>query len=83
MQRPGDTQTIRCVVETDGSAVPRGGQEAHDALFEAAHARLDAIARDWAEAMNAFGAFVGPAAEQLSSPPRIQGPMATAPIPLR
>jgi hypothetical protein len=83
MERPGDTQTIRCVVDAGASPVSPAGQEAHDAIFQAAHARLDAIGRDWAEALTALGAYVGPAAEQLPSPTRIQGPMVTAPIPLR
>ena len=79
MDRPGDTQAIRCV-DADGSTVPQGERPAHDSIFEAANARIDAIAREWAEAVLALGAFVGPAAEQLSAPARVQGPMATAPI---
>jgi hypothetical protein len=80
MERPGDTQAIRCVLDANGSAVQQAGQEPHDTIFQAAHARIDAIAREWAEVLNALGAVVGPPAEQLSSPTRIQGPMATAPI---
>jgi hypothetical protein len=81
MDRPGDTQAIRCV-DADGSAESQSEQQTHDSIFEAAHARIDAIAREWAEAVHALGAFVGPPAEQLPSATRIQGPMATAPIPL-
>jgi hypothetical protein len=81
MDRPGDTQAIRCV-DAEGAAVFASEQHPHDSIFEAAHARIDAIAREWAEAVNALGAFVGPPAEQLPSATRIQGPMATAPIPL-
>jgi hypothetical protein len=79
MERPGDTQAIRCV-DAEGFAVSQDVVETHDSIFAAANARIDAIAREWAEAVNALGAFVGPAAEQLPTPTRVQGPMATAPI---
>jgi hypothetical protein len=79
MHRPGDTQAILCV-DADGSVAGQRDQGTNDSLFEAARARIDAIGREWAEALHALGSFVGPAAEQLPSAPRIQGPMATAPI---
>ena len=79
MDRPGDTQAIRCV-DADGSVAGQQDQGTPDSLFAAARARIDAIGREWAHALNTLGAFVGPAAEQLPSAPRIQGPMATAPI---
>lgn len=80
MEKPGDTQAIPCVVAANAAELAPAQRETHDALFEAARARIDAIAGEWAEVLNAFGAVVGPPAEQLTSPTRIQGPMATAPI---
>jgi len=79
MERPGNTQAIRCV-DANGSVVTEIDRPTHDSIFEAASARLDAIAREWAEVVSALGAVVGPPAEQLPTAPRIQGPMATAPI---
>lgn len=80
MDRPGDTQAIPLTGTAGGSVASRTGQGTQDSLFEAARARIDAIGREWTEALHALGSFVGPAAEQLPSAPRIQGPMATAPI---
>ena len=80
MERPGDTQAIPYT--GDGSAGTSVEERTHEAIFEAARARIDAIAREWAEAVNALSAVGGPAAEQLPSPTRIQGPMMTAPIQL-
>ena len=79
MDRPGDTQAIRCV-DAGGSAVSSSDRETHESIFAAASARIDAIAREWAQVLNDLGQMVGPAAEQLPLPSRIQGPMATAPI---
>ena len=78
MERPGDTQAIPYT--GNGSAGSAVEDQDHDAIFEAARARIDAIAREWAQVLNDLGEMVGPAAEQLPSPSRIQGPMATAPI---
>jgi hypothetical protein len=80
MERPGDTQAIRCVVDAESAGGLDAGQETHDSIFEAARARIDGIAREWAEVVSALGAVVGPPAEQLPSPARIQGPMTTEPI---
>jgi hypothetical protein len=82
MDRPGDTQAIQCVGALTGSVALQAHEETHDSIFAAAHARIDAIAREWAEVVGALGAVVGPPAEQLPSATRIQGPMATAPIQL-
>ena len=75
MERPGDTQAIPCTVS-------RVEEQTPEAIFEAARARIDAIAREWAEAVHAIGAVAGPPPEQLPSPAPIQGPMMTAPIQL-
>ena len=80
MERAGDTQAIPYT--GDGSAGSAVEERTHEAIFEAARARIDAIAREWAEAVKAFGSAVGPPAEQLPSPAPIQGPMMTAPIQL-
>jgi hypothetical protein len=82
MHEAGDTQAIPCVVDAEGSAPSSDEQASHDSMFEAALARIDAIAREWAGVLDELGAVVGPAAEQLVPPTRIQGPMATAPIQL-
>jgi hypothetical protein len=79
MERPGDTQAIRCV-DPHGSPLASRDGETHESIFAAASARIDAIAREWAQVLDDLGQLVGPAAEQLPSPSRIQGPMATAPI---
>jgi len=80
MERPGDTQAIPYT--GDGFAGSSVEERTHESIFEAARARIDAIAREWAEAVSALGSAIGPPAEQLPSPAPIQGPMATAPIQL-
>jgi hypothetical protein len=81
MERAGDTQAIPYTgIGSSGSPVEH--EQTHEAIFEEARARIDAIAREWSEAVSALGSAVGPAAEQLPSPAPIHGPMATAPIQL-
>ena len=81
MERPGDTQAIP-YTGAGSSGSPVEQELTHEAIFEAACARIEAIAREWTEAVNTLGAVVGPPAEQLPSPAPIQGPMMTAPIQL-
>lgn len=80
MDRPGDTQAIPYTgAGSAGSAVE---EPAHEAIFEAARARIDAIAREWTAAVQALSEVVAPPTEQLPSLAPIHGPMATAPIQL-
>lgn len=81
MERPGDTQAIPYTgTGSSGSSVEH--EQTHEAIFEAARARIDAIAREWTAAVSALSEAAAPAAERLPSPARIHGPMATAPIQL-
>ena len=81
MERPGDTQAIPYTGDGSSSSLVEE-EQTHEAIFEAARARIDAIAREWTEAVNTLGAVVGPPTEKLPSPAPIQGPMMTTPIQL-